>query len=189
MVKLIVGLGNPGSKYHETKHNVGFMAIDLLSKEWNVNFSEDKNFKAEIGSTFVDGEKVYLVKPTTFMNLSGVAVHALLAYFNIAIEDFIVIYDDLDMEVGKIRYRQKGSAGGHNGIKSIIAEIGTQEFDRIKIGIGRPKAGMTVINHVLGKFDTDDHIAIENTLDKVVESLCYYLKTNDFEGTMRRYNG
>lgn len=189
MVKLIVGLGNPGSKYHETKHNVGFMAIDLWAKALNVTFSEEKVFKAEVGSTFVNGEKVYLVKPTTFMNLSGIAVRALLAYYNIPIEDFIVIYDDLDMEVGKIRYRQKGSAGGHNGIKSIIAELGTQEFDRIKIGIGRPKQGMTVINHVLGRFETDDYITITMTLDKVVESLEYYLKTNDFEGTMRRYNG
>lgn len=189
MVKLIVGLGNPGSKYHETKHNVGFMALDLLANELGVSFSENKTFKAEVTSSFIDGEKVYLVKPTTFMNLSGFAVRALLAYYNISIEDFIVIYDDLDMEVGKIRFRQKGSAGGHNGIKSIIAEIGTQEFDRIKIGIGRPRAGMTVVNHVLGKFETDDYITIQNTLDKVVESLRYYLKTDDFEGTMRRYNG
>lgn len=189
MVKLIVGLGNPGSKYYETKHNVGFMALDLLAKELGVSFSENKTFKAEVTSSFIDGEKVYLVKPTTFMNLSGFAVRALLTYYNIPIEDFIVIYDDLDMEVGKIRFRQKGSAGGHNGIKSIIAEIGTQEFDRIKIGIGRPRAGMTVVNHVLGKFETDDYITIQNTLDKVVESLRYYLKTDDFEGTMRRYNG
>ncbi|MGT2828969.1 aminoacyl-tRNA hydrolase [Streptococcus hillyeri] len=189
MVKLIVGLGNPGSKYHETKHNVGFMAIDLWAKALGVTFTEEKVFKAEVASSFINGEKVYLVKPTTFMNLSGIAVRALLAYYNIPIEDFIVIYDDLDMEVGKIRYRQKGSAGGHNGIKSIIAELGTQEFDRIKIGIGRPKQGMTVINHVLGRFETDDYITITMTLDKVVESLKYYLKTNDFEGTMRRYNG
>ncbi|WP_162012021.1 aminoacyl-tRNA hydrolase [Streptococcus sp. S784/96/1] len=189
MVKLIVGLGNPGSKYHETKHNVGFMAIDLWAKSLSVTFLEEKVFKAEVGSTFVNGEKVYLVKPTTFMNLSGIAVRALLAYYNIPIEDLIVIYDDLDMEVGKIRYRQKGSAGGHNGIKSIIAELGTQKFDRIKIGIGRPKQGMTVVNHVLGRFESDDYIRITMTLDKVVESLEYYLKTNDFEGTMRRYNG
>lgn len=189
MVKLLVGLGNPGSKYHETKHNVGFMAIDLLAKELGVSFTEEKNFKAEVTSSFIDGEKVYLVKPTTFMNLSGRAVRSLLAYYNIPIEDFIVIYDDLDMEVGKIRFRQKGSAGGHNGIKSIILETGTQVFDRIKIGIGRPKAGITVVNHVLGKFEEDDYITIQNTLDKVVESLRFYLKTDDFEGTMRRYNG
>ena len=189
MAKLIVGLGNPGSKYHETRHNVGFMAVELLAKELGVSFSENKQFKAEVGSTFLNGEKIYLVKPTTFMNLSGLAVRALLAYYNISIEDFIVIYDDLDMEVGKIRFRQKGSAGGHNGIKSIIAETGTQEFDRIKIGIGRPQKGMTVVNYVLGKFGDEDRTTILQTLDKVESALHYYLKTNDFEATMRRYNG
>ena len=123
------------------------------------------------------------------MNLSGLAVRALLAYYNIPMEDFIVIYDDLDMEVGKLRFRQKGSAGGHNDIKSIIAETGTQEFDRIKIGIGRPQKGMTVVNHVLGKFSEDDYATILLTLDKVETALNHYLKTNDFEDTMRRYNG
>ena len=164
MTKLVVGLGNPGSKYHETRHNVGFMAIDLMAKELGLTFSEEKN-------------------------LSGLAVRALLAYYNIPMEDFIVIYDDLDMEVGKLRFRQKGSAGGHNGIKSIIAETGTQEFDRIKIGIGRPQKGMTVVNHVLGKFSEDDYAMILLTLDKVETALHHYLKTNDFEDTMRRYNG
>ena len=175
MTKLVVGLGNPGSKYHETRHNVGFMAIDLMAKELGLTFSEEKTFKAEVASTF--------------LNLSGLAVRALLAYYNIPMEDFIVIYDDLDMEVGKLRFRQKGSAGGHNGIKSIIAETGTQEFDRIKIGIGRPQKGMTVVNHVLGKFSEDDYATILLTLDKVETALNHYLKTNDFEDTMRRYNG
>ena len=189
MTKLVVGLGNPGSKYHETRHNVGFMAIDLMAKELGLTFSEERTFKAEVASTFLNGEKVYFVKPTTFMNLSGLAVRALLAYYNIPMEDFIVIYDDLDMEVGKLRFRQKGSAGGHNGIKSIIDETGTQEFDRIKIGIGRPQKGMTVVNHVLGKFSEDDYATILLTLDKVETALNHYLKTNDFEDTMRRYNG
>ena len=133
MVKMIVGLGNPGSKYHETRHNIGFMAIDRLAKVFNVTFSEEKNFKAEVGSCFVNGEKVYLVKPTTFMNNSGIAIHALLTYYNIDIKDFLVIYDDLDMEVGRIRLRQKGSAGGHNGIKSIIAHTGTQHLTVLKL--------------------------------------------------------
>ena len=116
MTKLIVGLGNPGVKYDKTKHNIGFMAIDEITKNLDVTFTEDKNFKALVGSTFLNGEKVYFVKPLTFMNESGQAVQALLTYFNIATEDLLVIYDDLDMAVGKIRFRQKGSAGGHNGI-------------------------------------------------------------------------
>ena len=189
MTKLIVGLGNPGSKYDQTRHNVGFMAIDTVVNELDINFTEDKTFKAYVTSGFINSEKVYFIKPTTFMNNSGIAVKALLTYYNIAIEDLIVIYDDLDMEVGKIRFRQKGSAGGHNGIKSIIAHIGTQEFDRIKIGIGRPQNGMTVINHVLGKFSPDEMITIDNTLDKVDKAVKYYLENDDFEATMRRYNG
>ena len=189
MTKLIVGLGNPGDKYFETKHNVGFMLVDQMAKSLNLTFSHDKIFQADIASTFLNGEKVYFVKPTTFMNESGKAVHALLTYYGLDIEDLLVIYDDLDMEVGKLRFRQKGSAGGHNGIKSIIAETGTQEFDRIKIGIGRPQKGMSVVNHVLGKFSEDDYAIILLTLDKVETALNHYLKTNDFEDTMRRYNG
>ncbi|MFS6471004.1 aminoacyl-tRNA hydrolase [Streptococcus agalactiae] len=189
MVKMIVGLGNPGSKYNDTKHNIGFMAVDRIVKDLDVNFTEDQNFKAEIGSDFINGEKIYFIKPTTFMNNSGIAVKALLTYYNISIKDMIIIYDDLDMEVGKIRFRQKGSAGGHNGIKSIIAHLGTQEFDRIKVGIGRPNGRMTVINHVLGKFDKNDEIMILNTLDKVDNAVNYYLQTNDFQKTMQKYNG
>ncbi|EPX29477.1 aminoacyl-tRNA hydrolase [Streptococcus agalactiae] len=189
MVKMIVGLGNPGSKYNDTKHNIGFMAVDRIVKDLDVNFTEDKNFKAEIGSDFINGEKIYFIKPTTFMNNSGIAVKALLTYYNISIKDMIIIYDDLDMEVGKIRFRQKGSAGGHNGIKSIIAHLGTQEFDRIKVGIGRPNGRMTVINHVLGKFDKNDEIMILNTLDKVDNAVNYYLQMNDFQKTMQKYNG
>lgn len=190
MVKLIVGLGNPGGKYHETKHNIGFMVVDRIAEEKSVSFAEDKNFKAEIGSFFQNGEKIYLVKPTTFMNNSGISVRALLTYFNIGVEDLIVIYDDLDMAVGKIRFRQKGSAGGHNGIKSIIAHIGTQEFDRIKVGIGRPeRQHKVVINHVLGKFQGDDYITIQLTLEKVKEAIYFYLSGQSFDAVMQKYNG
>lgn len=189
MVKMIVGLGNPGSKYEKTKHNIGFMAIDNIVKNLDVTFTDDKNFKAQIGSTFINHEKVYFVKPITFMNNSGIAVKALLTYYNIDITDLIVIYDDLDMEISKLRLRSKGSAGGHNGIKSIIAHIGTQEFNRIKVGIGRPLKGMTVINHVMGQFNTEDNIAISLTLDRVVNAVKFYLQENDFEKTMQKFNG
>ncbi len=189
MVKMIVGLGNPGSKYEKTKHNIGFMAIDNIVKNLDVTFTDDKNFKAQIGSTFINHEKVYFVKPTTFMNNSGIAVKVLLTYYNIDITDLIVIYDDLDMEVSKLRLRSKGSAGGHNGIKSIIAHIGTQEFNRIKVGIGRPLKGMTVISHVMGQFNTEDNIAISLTLDRVVNAVKFYLQENDFEKTMQKFNG
>ena len=189
MVKLIVGLGNPGEKYIETKHNVGFMLVDKICKDLDLKFTTDKIFQSEIASTFLNGEKIYFIKPTTFMNESGKAVHVLLTYYGLDIEDLLVIYDDLDMEVGKIRLRSKGSAGGHNGIKSIIKHIGSQEFKRIKIGIGRPKNGMTVVHHVLGKFDKDDYITILNTLDKVYNSVNFYLQNQNFEKTMQQYNG
>ena len=189
MTKLIVGLGNPGDKYFETKHNVGFMLVDKMCKELNLKFTADKIFQADIASTFLNGEKVYFVKPTTFMNESGKAVHALLTYYGLDIDDLLVIYDDLDMEVGKIRLRTKGSAGGHNGIKSIIKHIGTQEFKRVKIGIGRPKNNLSVIHHVLGIFDEEDYIIILNTLEKVDSAVNYYLQTENFEQTMQQYNG
>ena len=189
MTKLIVGLGNPGDKYVETKHNVGFMLVDQLAKSLNLTFSHDKIFQADVTSTFIDGEKVFLVKPTTFMNESGKAVHALLTYYGLDVEDLVVIYDDLDMEVGKIRLRAKGSAGGHNGIKSIINHIGTQNFYRIKIGIGRPKHGMSVVHYVLGKFDQDDYATILLAIDKSEEALRFYLKDGQFEKAMQRYNG
>ena len=177
MTKLIVGLGNPGDKYFETKHNVGFMLVDQMVKSLNLTFSHDKIFQADITSTFLNGEKVYFVKPTTFMNESGKAVHALLTYYGLDIEDLLVIYDDLDMEVGKIRLRAKGSAGGHNGIKSIINHIGT------------PKQGMSVVHHVLGKFDKDDYITILQTIDRVEEAVNDYLVEENFERSMQKYNG
>ena len=189
MTKLLVGLGNPGDKYFETKHNVGFMLIDQLAKKQNVTFTHDKIFQADLASFFLNGEKIYLVKPTTFMNESGKAVHALLTYYGLDIEDLLVIYDDLDMEVGKIRLRAKGSAGGHNGIKSIIQHIGTQVFNRVKIGIGRPQKGMSVVHHVLGKFDKDDYITILQTIDRVEEAVNDYLVEENFERSMQKYNG
>lgn len=189
MVKMIVGLGNPGSKYEQTRHNIGFMAIDRLVNEIDIKFTEEKNFKALVGSTFIRGEKVYFVKPLTFMNNSGLAVRALLTYYNIPVDDLLVIYDDLDLELGKIRFRPKGSAGGHNGIKSLIAHLKTQDFCRIKLGIGRPKPGMTVINHVLGDFEQDEQVTLMQILDKVDNSVNFYLTNQDFEATMRHYNG
>lgn len=188
MTKLIVGLGNPGERYEGTKHNVGFMLIDKIAKLENVSFKHDTIFQADIASFHLQQEKIYLAKPTTFMNESGKAVHALLSYYGLQKEDLLVIYDDLDMAVGKVRFRQKGSAGGHNGIKSIIKHLGSQEFDRIKIGIGRPKNGMTVVQHVLSRFDSEDKIQIELTLDRLDDVVNYYIQTNDAEEMMRKYN-
>ncbi|MEX2805652.1 aminoacyl-tRNA hydrolase [Streptococcus sp. H31] len=189
MVKMIAGLGNPGSKYKDTRHNIGFMAIDKIVKGLDTTFTEDKTFKAEIGYAFLNGEKIYFVKPTTFMNNSGIAIRALLTYYNISLRDFIVIYDDLDMKTGKVRFRQKGSAGGHNGIKSLIAQLRTQEFKRIKIGIGRPKDSRTVIDYVLSKFIEEELDTIHTALNKVDKAVKFYLQDDDFEKVMRQFNG
>ncbi|MHB9781437.1 aminoacyl-tRNA hydrolase [Streptococcus sp. 10F2] len=189
MTKLVVGLGNPGSKYQNTRHNIGFQYVDKIAQREGVTFKEDRIFQAEVASFFYKGEKIYLVKPTTFMNKSGLAVEALLAYYGLNAEDLLVIYDDLDMAVGKVRLRAKGSAGGHNGIKSIIHLLGHSDFLRFKIGIGRPEPKQSVPNYVLGNFTPDDQVHITEALERVTEALYDYLDTRDLEATMRRYNG
>ncbi|CAM3108310.1 aminoacyl-tRNA hydrolase [Lactococcus hircilactis] len=188
MTKMIVGLGNPGDRYDKTKHNMGFMALDLLAKEYQIEFKMEKTFIAEVGQFFVNGEKVFLVKPQTFMNESGRSVQPLLTYFNIEPENLTVIFDDLDSPVGRVRLRQKGSSGGHNGIKSILTHVGTDHFNHIKIGIGRPKNGMKVVQHVLAKFDKEDAELAQNGIFKAVDAVKYYLENNDFTKTMNKYN-
>jgi len=168
-MKLFIGLGNPGKKYENTRHNVGFMTIDELANKWSVSMNEDKKFKGSIGTTHIKGEKVILLKPTTFMNLSGESVQAVMDFYNIDDADVIVIYDDLDMETGKIRGRMKGSAGGHNGIKSIILHLATQEFKRLKIGIDKSPYGKTT-DHVLGKFTTGEMEYIGPAILKAVRA-------------------
>ena len=165
-MKMIVGLGNIGKEYDKTRHNTGFMVIDELAKKHDIN-----NFKVQsdalIADFRVNGEKVLLVKPTTYMNDSGRAVRPLMDYYDVDLNDMIVAYDDMDMPVGKIRLRQKGSAGGHNGIKSIIAHVGTQSFNRVRIGIDHPTKE-SVVDYVLGKFRkeqiTDFEIGVQNAV-------------------------
>ena len=185
-MKMIVGLGNPGKKYEQTKHNVGFMAVDQLAKAAGVTFKKNP-FEAEVADYFVGGEKVLLVKPQTFMNDSGRAVGPLMTYFGVLPEELVVIHDDLDLTLGKLRLRQKGSAGGHNGIKSIIAHIDSQHFDRIKIGIGRPQ-GKTVVNHVLSPFSKEEQPEILRAIDQAVAACEFYLTTDDFVQTMNKFN-
>ena len=186
-MKMIVGLGNPGKKYEKTKHNVGFMVVDELAKAYNVSFQKNP-FEAEVATFFLNGEKIILVKPQTYMNESGRAVGPLLTYLGMYPDELMVIYDDLDLSLGKIRLRQKGSAGGHNGMKSLISHLGTQEFDRIKIGIDRPRKGQTVVQHVLSPFSQEEIPYIERSLDLAFEASQDYLEKQDFLGTMNRFN-
>ncbi|MCR5706130.1 MAG: aminoacyl-tRNA hydrolase [Acholeplasmatales bacterium] len=170
-MKLIVGLGNVGSTYEGTRHNIGFMSIDRFADKYNVEFRENKSFKGYVGEARIGGEKVLLLKPTTFMNLSGDSVILVKKFYKIDTKDIIVINDDLDMPVGKVRYRAKGSAGGHNGLKSIILNLGTEEFQRIKVGIDRSKV-IPVVDWVLGRFSKDDlDILNKNVFDKIILGL------------------
>lgn len=186
-MKLIVGLGNPGKKYEGTRHNIGFIALDEWAYQHHESFNKT-GFKGDYFETFVNGEKTIFLKPTTFMNNSGEAVIALANYYDIALEDILVVYDDLDMEPGRIRLRQKGSAGGHNGVKSLIAHLGTDKIRRIKLGIGHPMPGRTVVDHVLSRFPKEDHQAMLEATKAAVAAIDYWLAGNTFEETMTNYN-
>ncbi len=184
-MKLIVGLGNPGKKFENTRHNVGFMAVDQLSKELGISLDQ-KKFQGIYGKGMVNGEAVYLLKPQTFMNLSGESVRPLMEYFNIDVEDLLVIYDDLDLPTGKVRLRQKGSAGGHNGMKSIITHIHTQEFKRVRIGIDR-SARQSVIDYVLKPFSKEEAEPIQDAIERTVKA-CEAWTTNSFPEVMNQFN-
>ena len=186
-MKLIVGLGNPGSKYRGTKHNVGFIALDEIAYQEKVTFNKTQ-FEADIAEFFLNGEKIILAKPQTFMNESGRSVRPLMDYYNIADEDLLVIYDDLDLPIGKIRLRQKGSAGGHNGIKSIIAHLGTQAFNRVKVGIDRPKSSQEVVSYVLSTFPKNTHDDMLKAVKSAAEASLYWAEGHDFVNTMNQFN-
>lgn len=169
-MKLIIGLGNPGKQYENTRHNIGFACIDALAEKWDAPLNQTK-FNGMYASIHRPEGKIILLKPLTYMNLSGECVRPLMDYFDIDVEDIIVIYDDLDLETGKLRLRQKGSAGGHNGIKSLIQHIGTQEFNRIRVGINRPPSGVKVADYVLSKFSKDENPIIQDAIKQTVEAV------------------
>lgn len=185
-MKLIIGLGNPGKQYEQTRHNIGFMVIDELSDRLGISINQEK-CKGLFGSGMVHGEKVYLLKPMTYMNLSGECIRGFMDYFKIPLEDVVIIYDDLDLTVGKLRLRQKGSAGGHNGIKSTIAHLGTQEFNRIRIGVDRPSQGRTVIDHVLGNFSKEEKPFAEKGIE-IASEACEKWLSYPFLEVMNMFN-
>lgn len=154
-MKLIVGLGNPGMQYAATRHNIGFEVIDSLAETYNIPIIKNK-YKAIIGEGNIFGEKVILMKPQTYMNLSGEAVKACMDFHKISNKDLIVAYDDISLEVGQLRLRPSGSAGGHNGIKNIITQIGTQDFPRVKFGVGEKPPGWDLANYVLSRFPEEE---------------------------------
>ncbi|WP_151737904.1 aminoacyl-tRNA hydrolase [Paenibacillus tengchongensis] len=186
-MKWIVGLGNPGTQYAKTRHNVGFMALDELAARHGIAFSQNK-CKSVIGEGNIGGVKTVLIKPMTFMNLSGEAVRAYMEYYKVSLEDLIVVYDDLDTEIGKIRLRYQGSAGGHNGIKSIIQHTGTQTFNRVRMGISRPEPGFAVVDYVLSAFPKKEGEQLKSMIGNTCDALEFSLD-HTFEQTMAKFNG
>lgn len=185
-MKLIVGLGNPGKKYENTKHNMGFLVIDKLVEEFGEPLNKN-DFDAKYCRFKYEGEDIFLVKPLTYMNDSGRAVGMLMAYFQIQRDELLVIQDDMDLPIGKVRLRPKGSAGGHNGIKSIINSVGGNDFKRVKIGIQHPDK-KSVVDWVLTPFSKDEQIEALSGLDRATEAIIDWIKNDNFEKVMNQYN-
>lgn len=184
-MKLIVGLGNPGKEYEKTRHNTGFMVMDRLAETFQVSINV-KKFKGEYVKFKYRGEDVILLKPMTYMNNSGESVIQVMNYFKMDVEDLLVIYDDMDMPTGKLRLRQSGSAGGHNGIKSIIAHVRTQNFKRIRVGIDKHPQ-IPVVDYVLGRFSKEEQPLIDEGIDHAVKAVEMMLD-KDFVAAMNAFN-
>ena len=184
---LIVGLGNPEKKYDKTRHNIGFDTIDALADKYNISMNEKKH-KALCGTGVIDGVKVLLAKPQTYMNLSGDSVAEIVNFYKIdPEEEMIGIFDDISLAPGNIRVRKKGSAGGHNGIKSIIARTGTQNFMRIKVGVGEKPAGWDLADHVLGHFSREDRALVEDAI-KDAEAAAVLMMQGQVDKAMNDFN-
>lgn len=183
-MKVIVGLGNPGRKYSGTRHNIGFRALEEVARRHNVE-KEESRFDSIIGHIRIDGEKVLLVKPLTYMNLSGKAVQPLMRWFKLDLAELIVVYDDMDLAPGTVRLRAQGGSGGHKGMTSIIACLGSKDFARIRIGIGRPEN--EAVDWVLGKFSTDEQEFMNQALDRTGDALECWVRQG-IDRAMNEYN-
>ena len=183
-MKVIVGLGNPGRKYSDTRHNIGFRALEELARRHTIE-KEESRFDSIIGHMRIDGEKVLLVKPLTYMNLSGKAVQPLMRWFKLDLAELIVVYDDMDLAPGAVRLRAQGGSGGHKGMTSIIERLGSKEFARIRIGIGRPDD--EAIDWVLGKFSTAEQKIIKQALDRTGDALECWVRQG-IDRAMNEYN-
>lgn len=184
---LIAGLGNPTARYEKTRHNVGFDVIDAIAGKYNIEMNQKKG-KAICGSGYIEGQKVLLVKPQTYMNLSGDSIRALMDFYKLEPEtDLIVIFDDISLEPGNIRIRRKGSAGGHNGIKDIIAKTGSDGFSRIKVGVGQKPQDWDLADYVLSRFSEGEREKVEEAFSEAVEAVALMVQECTDEA-MNRYN-
>lgn len=186
-MKLVVGLGNPGGSYEFTRHNAGFMAIDAVAEELGVCFQVEPKFKGMLASVKCGSHKAILLKPLTFMNLSGESVRVVMSYYKISVEDILIISDDLDSNTGRIRLRASGSAGGHNGHKSIIAQLGTEEYKRLKIGIGRSEV-IPVIDWVLQKFSKEEMAEMTLAIQKASLAIKEFIEEKPFNQIASLYS-
>lgn len=184
-LKLIVGLGNPGPEYSETRHNVGFMVAEELAHRHRVEFRNYSKWKARAAKVTGIGDGLLLAQPTTFMNLSGWAVREVAAFHKLAPADLLIVVDDADLPLGRLRIRRSGSAGGHNGLKSIIQELGTNEFPRLRIGVGRQAGGLR--NHVLGRFDADEQPQIDAAVKRAADAAELFAR-EDILAAMNTFN-
>lgn len=187
-MKCIVGLGNIGKRFEQTRHNIGFEVIDYLLESNQLKLDKQK-FRGAYTIARVAGDKVLFIEPMTLMNLSGEAVDPLMDYYNVDVEDLLVLYDDLDLAQGQVRLRQKGSAGGHNGMKSIIQHLGTDQFKRIRIGIGRPTNGMSVPDYVLQKFSKQEMETMQKVIEHSAHAVEDFIASSRFDHVMNEYNG
>ena len=185
-MRIIIGLGNPGEKYQATRHNIGWDAITRISDDYGIPLNQMKH-KARCGTGYIEGEKVILAQPVTYMNHSGESVRELVDYYKVSTEDIIIIYDDIDLDVGQLRIRKKGSAGGHNGIKSIISHLGTDEFPRIRIGVGAKPKDWDLADYVLSRFKDEEQASIRQAL-KDASDACRMIISSGMEAAMNKYN-
>lgn len=183
---IIAGLGNPTKEYDKTRHNVGFSVIDVLADRYRIDVSERKH-KALCGRGVIEGQKVVLMKPQTFMNLSGESIRAAVDFYKVEPEDVIIIYDDISLEPGQLRIRLKGSAGGHNGIKNIIAHLGTQEFPRIKVGVGAKPPRMDLAAYVLSRFSQGEQKLMDDAFSEAAGA-AVMMMTDGADRAMNHYN-
>lgn len=183
---IIVGLGNPGKEYENTRHNCGFMVIDRLADELNIKINKQKH-KALIGEGKVDDKRVLLAKPQTYMNLSGESILEIMKFYKEDMENLIVIFDDIDIPLGKIRIKETGSAGTHNGAKSVVSLLKTEEFKRIKIGVGSPNE-IGLVDFVLGKFSKEEVSTIEKSIQNASDALKMIIQEERLTGAMNKYN-
>ncbi len=183
---LIVGLGNPESNYAQTRHNMGFHVINELAKQYGIDIAR-KKFRSEYENAIIEGQKVILVKPQTFMNVSGEAVIEFVNFYKIELDKIIIIYDDMDIEPGKIRIRKSGSPGSHNGMKSVVHFLNSENFPRIRVGIGKPKEDENVIEYVIGSIPEEEKKDLETGVNLAKEAVVELLK-NGIDSAMNRFN-